>query len=616
MTFSSLIASLALLLPAPQRAAEGERPPRVELLKVSSWDELLQRDARVSFGLRTPSSALRELEFEGASELRLAAAVLALGAGKVSSERPRIDSLADSSKGELKRAAIWALGALRSPGDVARLEDFAGRKLAAVAEAGLFALAINGTPEARAALRKAAQDNANPHAIQAREALAFLDQPPRESEAARAYFDLRFEAARRHGLVDGQAWESLLLDDLAKNQKFLARLIYRGAAALRRQGVRDHFLEVTLAGAPPERLRGVVQAIPGELSQLIENELFKPLDTGEWAILLSAIDEQRLEALTVPILRRAWEEPSLRAVSARLMTRAGVEGARRLLEVHLRSDVAGERAEAAEGLGAAADPSFVPDLSALESDSDAAVRAAGLVARMRLGDSAALALFRKRLALDEEKLRDRELHADVPALLEALIRGAQDPRLRPIVLDLLPKIPERVRSRFSAELLLAGHEDSREVVREALRRERPTGALGARLVAALGLAATAPDLALMRDLFPLGDEFEVDVELACALLRAKDKEVVPFLRSALWSEPWNRSVLAGALWIEVSGTDALRLELQAPPQGASQRDLRRVGFALGEWGGLVELEWLAARVGPAEPALQGAVLGALGARTH
>jgi hypothetical protein len=41
-----------------------------------------------------------------------------------------------------------------------------------------------------------------------------------------------------------------------------------------------------------------------------------------------------------------------------------------------------------------------------------------------------------------------------------------------------------------------------------------------------------------------------------------------------------------------------------------------VGFALGAWGGLGQVEQLAARVAVGDPALQGAVLGALGARTH
>jgi hypothetical protein len=153
-------------------------------------------------------------------------------------------------------------------------------------------------------------------------------------------------------------------------------------------------------------------------------------------------------------------------------------------------------------------------------------------------------------------------------------------------------------------------------VREHLVQQRPAGELSRRAVEALGRHPGAADLSLVRSLFPLGDELEIDVELACVLVRSGDAEIVPLLRSALWSEPWNRSVLAAALWIDVGGLDPLRLELQRPLAGASSRDLRRVGFALGEWGGLAEVEWLGTRIGPAEPALQGAMLGALGARTH
>ncbi|NUN52474.1 MAG: hypothetical protein HUU06_06770, partial [Planctomycetaceae bacterium] len=49
-------------------------------------------------------------------------------------------------------------------------------------------------------------------------ALAFLGEPQGESELARTWLGLRFEAARRHGLVDGQAWESLLVEDLARRR--------------------------------------------------------------------------------------------------------------------------------------------------------------------------------------------------------------------------------------------------------------------------------------------------------------------------------------------------------------------------------------------------------------
>ena len=59
-------------------------------------------------------------------------------------------------------------------------------------------------------------------------------------------------------------------------------------------------------------------------------------------------------------------------------------------------------------------------------------------------------------------------------------------------------------------------------------------------------------------------------------------------------------------------------ELRAPPASASSNDLRRVGFAIGEWGGVAALEDLARDLHYASghPALQGAFLGALSARTQ
>ena len=80
--------------------------------------------------------------------------------------------------------------------------------------------------------------------------------------------------------------------------------------------------------------------------------------------------------------------------------------------------------------------------------------------------------------------------------------------------------------------------------------------------------------------------------------------------------PWNRSLLAGALYADVAGLEAMRLELSTPPRTATESDLRRAGFALGEWGGLLQVEALAAKLGGGDPRLQGALLGALSARTH
>lgn len=610
------LALLATLASAPSQEARGDAPvaARVELLKASEWGALLARDARASWGMRTASSALAALEDRGATPARRAAAALALGAARQLQGRARVIELTAEKDPELKRAGIFALALYGDARDVPQLVDFAGRKAPQVAEAGAFALGLNGTPPALAALERLAKEPEGAAGQGARAALALRASPPVESELARSYLDLRFEAARGHGLVDGQAWESLLLEDLASNQKFLSRVVYRTAAELTRPGIADHFLEVALAGAPPERLRGVVRAIPEQLAQLVEAGLFTPASEEEWRILVDEIERLRLEARTEPLLRRAWSVAAVRPQVAGLLARAGADRSLQLLELHLRSADARERALAAEALGGARDPSYVADLSALELDLDALVRSTALVARLRLGDTSVLATLRERAGLSGERAMD--LHPDAGAVLEALSRCGGEPSVRGLAAELLQRVPGGARVRLASELVLGGYEPARDVVREYLVQQRPTGELAVRSVEALGHQPSASDLALMRALFPLGDELEIDVELACALVRVGDSEVIPLLRAALWSEPWNRSVLSAALWIGVAGMEPLRMELQRPPPGTSPRDMRRVGFALGEWGGLAEVEWLGARIGPAEPGLQGAVLGALGARTH
>ena len=617
MSFLSLFVCAALALPGPQSTPAGSQAqvaPRIELLLVETWPDLLARDRRSAFGLKTSSSAAGVIDDRAAGEAAHAVAVAALGAGRCRIERPRILAMAGERSPELRQAAIFALGALGQRDDVGTLVEYTGRKVAQVADAAVFALALNGTPEARAELARLQREasEARHDAIEA--ALGFLAEPQRESEFARLWLGLRFEAARRHGLVDGQAWESLLVEDLSRNQKFLNRLVYRCAASLRFPGIKDHYLEIVLAGAPPERLRGVVAAIPEELCQLLDNGLFAPLDENEWTILVDEIERRRLERRTVPLLRRAWSVPAVRVRAAALLVRAKAPQSLPLLEVHLRSNVALERALAAEAIGSANDASYVPDLSALDSDPDEGVRAAALVARVRLGDGAALSAARDRLGVEGESRT--QLHAGAVTLFEAFIRVASAPELRGIGVAALDRLPGRYRSRLAVELLEGGHEPVREEVRQFLRRERPAGELGARAVEALARNPGAADVALWRELFPLGDELEIDAQLASGLVVARDAEALPLVRAALWNEPWNRSALAAALCIDMAGVETLRLELLKPPTGTGPRDLRRVGFALGEWGGVREVEWLSARISPAEPALQGAVLGALGQRTH
>ena len=73
--------------------------------------------------------------------------------------------------------------------------------------------------------------------------------------------------------------------------------------------------------------------------------------------------------------------------------------------------------------------------------------------------------------------------------------------------------------------------------------------------------------------------------------------------------------MAAALAIDAGGIGVLRRELENAPSYARAEDVRRVGYALGFWGGIPQVEDLAKRWSVGHPALQGAVLGALAART-
>lgn len=661
---------------AQERTAAAEEATYAQLQSVTDFAARLDRDARVSFGPRTHAAALREFDRLAPSESGQAAALMALGCARVGTERARLESYAREGPLPLRQAAILALGELRAA-DIELLRELATKR-AALADYALFALVRHGAPAARAIVEELASQGAHPLQASARDALGFALDPPVESEVAHGFLELRFEAARRFGLVDEQAWTTLLVDDLSRNQRLLSRVVYRAAAELPRAGIKDHYLEVTLAGGVPERLRGVVRAMPTELSRMLEDELFKPVDEREWVTLVDEIGQARLETVCQPILRRAWFEPQSRTAAMELLARAHAPGALDLVELASRSSDAAVRAAAARALAFAPADSALPLLDGMARDDDASVRAAVLVSQFRLGSESAAGVLRESLEIDKTtrwladqlakeqranasskpaargggrgarreggEARDAKaagrpggegspnerpaarpaadverltpLSREAAQLVEALNAASADRRVRDLLAIARVRASDELRLRVDAELASHGDARSRAALRERLRDERPSGVDGARAIAALAHGYGLGDLELVRELFPLGDDLEVDVELALALIVARDAAVLPLLRAALWSEPWNRSVLAAALLVAQGGIDALRAELTRPPAGVTERDLRRVGFALGEWGGASEVDRLAGRVGAADPALQGALLGALSARTR
>jgi hypothetical protein len=191
-----------------------------------------------------------------------------------------------------------------------------------------------------------------------------------------------------------------------------------------------------------------------------------------------------------------------------------------------------------------------------------------------------------------------------------------DPRIRPHLVRALglDKVEGEVRESVELALAREGRIGDREVLRSWLQEGRPRP-LRSAAIRALGRRLEEQDLELFRTMFPLEEELDLNVELAVVLVRNRDPQALQMLRRILWQGDWNESVLAGGLLMRGGGVHSLLVELDSPPAGSDARDLRRVGFALGQWGGIEAVEILARRRAEDDPGMQGAYLGVLSTRT-
>jgi hypothetical protein len=596
------------VIAAPSRGQDSVEAtaPR---LSGAQWERLIRRDLRISFTRTTRDQALEVLSRPGQSERVRAVALLAIGCGGVPTERDRLESWIFEGTFAERQAALLAMGELgvAETQAVIRLARGMSPQLAGCAQ---LALLRSDSRVGRELVGSIAGDPDHPLQAVAADLLVFAEdiKASRESVPGRLLLELRWDAARRYGLIDLRSWTMRLVEDLVRDQRFVDHLVYSAAARLSMRGVRDHMLEVLLEGGEAVRLRGVVSAMPAELDQLVAAGIWAPKDDREWAQLIFEIDARRLEGLTDTILRHARVVPGLSAYASTLLVRGGNREGMGLLELDLSSPVAAERARIAETMGGTGEQRFIEILTPLLTDPEAEVRASALIAHFRLGDSAARAALRGAL--------DQADSADKPEMIEGLCRVAREPKPRALLREFAGGLEGE--SRLSAAIALArfGDLDERERVREHLRNSAPGVSIRPEAVEVLVDSAAAEDRLLLAGLFPLEDDYDVNVALGLALTDLKEARILEVLRAALWREPWNRSVLAGGLIMHVGGIEVLRMELRKPPKNVTARDLRRVGFALGEWGGVDEIERLSRRRSAADPAVQGAFLGALGARTH
>ncbi len=586
-----------------------------DLLAATDHAGRVERDRILSFTRAGAEQALADIE-RGADEVdvgRRAAALVAVASAGFGEQAPRLTLLARAGERIVRRAATLALGELGDDAAVPLLAELAEDP--DVAEFALLALARIGTPRASARLDDAA---AGERAAAVETARAFV-RDPLEAEGwlpGALLLELRFAAARLYGLLGGQAFASWGLDELVHTRRFLDPVILHNAAELAWPGIKDHLVQLLLRDRSPAVIEVAVAAMPTELARLVKARLWEP-GTGEWKLLLDAIRERRLYAETLELLRLGVEVEPFSAYAAGLVVAASsTPEAFAVLEAEMDAPEPARRAWVAEAIGESENREWRPELAHLRGDESSAVRAAALVAQARLGEGEArealLRLLEGRSTIDPSVEADP---ADVDALVQALVRVAADPRVLPWLEVALDETEGELRLLVAARVTQAGRAEPRALLREALLEGRG-GPFRPAMARALGTRPDARDLEVLRALFPDEGDLLVNVEIATALVRARDPAARPVVRAAIWSEPWNRSVLASALAVATRGMTSLLEELASPPPHATDRDLRRVGFAIGEWGGLDLVEQLALRRDPADPALQGAYLGALTTRTQ
>lgn len=578
------------------------------------WSLLVERDPEVEFHSRSAAAALEALSGE-LDEARRAAALYTLGAAGRRASRERLVGEVTEGSGLERVSAILGLGELHGElGDADLiLVDLLEDEDQVTAGCALLALLRTGDPAWRE-LCEGLGSGQHRLASTARAALAFMDDPGSSPEfaAGRTLLELRWEAGKAFGTIDGRAWSVSLLERLIADEEFLDEVILLSASESQLPGVKDHLLEYLLTVGSDAAVRACVRAMPRELDLLVSSGLWSPDSDRQWRVLVDEALAVGAESRMLAVLEGAMRRRALAATGAAVLLPQEPRFEDRLL-LTLEDESERVRMRGAQAIGLTDQMRFIKPLRALEEDEDELVRAAAWISRIALGDSGAVDFVRSQLSGGGSPV-------ERAFLLDAIANGPRAPRMTAFVRDVSNRLTGVDRADLEAILGSWGRVVDGEILRDGFLLAIPGSSSSRRMVKALGSLPSSEDLEFIADLFPVEGDDELNVELALALIRNGHPEVETILQSAVWRGPWNRSILAAAVVKEASGLRALEHWIVRPPSTATSEDIRRVGFAIGEWGGLDAVEALRARMGGVagadRPALQGALLGALSSRTH
>lgn len=576
------------------------------------WRGLIERDDRIRFTRRSAFDGRTVLEDRDSLPSEQAAALMAIGSTEPQPirERTLLEDWTRKPEPLLRHAALLALGEFGEGGEAGLLDAL--EDVDPIARGcAMLGLLRSGRRSSRLRVEVIAQGQSADAAMAGQLLVFVLDSATsRSNQVLELFLQLRWDAARLHGLVDGESWRARLIADLVQEPLFLNAVVLLSAGGRTELGVKDHLLSTLLTKPGEAELRAAVRGLPDELAMMIETELWRPADLAAWRILLNEIELGRTEDEALALLGAALEVPELEVEALRLLARAGLPEPLVGLEDQWPSLTPGERRLAAEAWGYAANPTILDFLDSVLEDENLSVRASLRLVMARLGDSSSHEEFRAILENKE--------HPEYRATLAAAIAQADAPLIRGYLEDRLGAFELDERVDVLGVLALRGVSSARVELAAGLREGFPPGRRGARCVRALLVRDAAEYVQLFRDHFPAEDDLILNIALGRALVDARDDLALQFLRHALWTGPWDRSVLAALVLRDVGGPHSLRDELNRIPRTATSRDLRRIGFALGEWIGLDAVHYLKERESLMlrSPILQGAILGALGRRTH
>lgn len=612
-----LLTALALLFSICS-AAVGQETADTE------WSGLLARDERISFTGRTELAALTALNGGGLDDEGRAAAFFALGASGSSHGRELLEKTLASGALRERCAAVLALGEM-GVGVSDLLEGSREDPDPLVSECALLALMRTGRWAAAEYVEAVAASGDEAHAQMAGQLLLFATNAPASeaTAASQLLLELRWDAARRFGLVDRQAWDVVLIEELANDPDFLKGMLLRAASELDRPGVKDHFLSIVeserkRSGVVSETtLRAALRAMPTEVSLLVETGMWTPrLD-----ILLSEIRESALEDSTKSILTMAYKNPAMRYQAISLLVRSGEQAPLLSMMEEINSGELGpmQLIWCCDALGSSRAQAARSQLELLSGHARTEVSWAAQIQLARLGSEEAAEAVRGVLSNPSSPV-----HRQVVSLVS---HSVEDSTLAGLLTDALDTLKGARALEVSIALSGRGNAVAREHLRDILSTGLPGGRLGARAVEELSRSASVEDAAYLQLQFPYEGDIVVNEALALAMFRIGDPRVLPLIRAGIWdSEEFDLSVLASALLVEVAGMRALLDEVrhERPRLDTYTGRLvfrepsapRRVGYALGLWGGVSALNELSSDPYVRAPALQGALLGALASRTH